>query len=257
MIMLEKLEDYLKYLEFKKRVSPVSLKNYASTLRRFCTWLEENNLTLSAENAEDWLCSIKHSPSLNVYAVRLQGFAKFLGTPMELTRAKEPTRIVEALSSSEVERLIEATEEEFRPFVTFLADTGLRFSELQNLRFKTLEEREGLEGLKITGKGQKDRWIALSKRSRAILYDICGKVPLAPYQEERFRKALAEAGKRAGLYVHVHPHLLRASCISIMLNERKAEAVSVAKYVGHSNLNTMLVHYFRPSAQTLYSLVGD
>lgn len=247
--MNKEINRYLDHLELQARVSPTTLRNYTSTLKHFAQWAGER--ALSTDVVAQYLQQFPHPATANVKAVRLAGLARFLKVEIETQRAKEAYRMVEALTSSEVRDLVFQADLVIKPIITLLAETGLRLAEFRTLTKDSVVARSGCAGLIVVGKGSKQRWVPLSEQAQYAMNRIDFQM-----EETLLRKGLARAGKKAGLRQHIHPHLLRASCISILLNERKREAIQVAVMVGHSNLNTMLKHYYKPTAEAMRELVA-
>ncbi len=247
----EQINQYITHLQDKRRVSPASLKNYSSTLRQYSE--STGGAFPTSESVENWLSTIPHAPTANVKAVRLAGLAEFIGSPIKITRAKEPSKPIEALTSREVAKLIQWADPETGKVIAFLADTGLRFSEFIDLNEDSLSREDSQIGVSIVGKGSKTRWMPLSQRAYEIFQNMT--FNMSEYHQTQLRKKMIAAGLSAGLEVHIHPHLLRASCASILMNERGAEAVDVARMLGHSNLSTLMNHYYKPSAKRLSGLV--
>ena len=196
--------------------------------------------------------------SRNTNLVRLRGFAEFAEVSLaRVARAKEVKSEPEALDSRELARLITAAtkiDSHTAACVTFLAETGLRYHEFAALQRSDLRERNRVKYLLVFGKGRKERVVPLT--SRAL--DAWNELSFAfnHYFEKRFRGHLARAGKSARLPYHAHPHLLRATFMSIHLNEKRTDSALVAKLAGHASVDTMVKHYFKASLDILAEVMA-
>lgn len=251
----EEFVRYLSHLERNRRVTKATLANYRSTLRRFKAWSEEKGVSFGESSVVDFLQTIDHPPSANVMGVRLAGLATFLRKPISICRAKEAHREPEALTASEINRLVMACDDNLATVVTLLSETGLRFAEFCALSEASLRNRsDEVFWLNLVGKGRKERIVPLSVKALDAFRRV--KLGWTQYEGDQMRVALAAAGVKAGMPYHVHPHLLRGSMISIALNERGIEAIKVAKIVGHSSVDTMIKHYYRASIESLLEAVA-
>jgi len=245
------VHGYMNHLEHKRRVTAKTLKNYRSTCQSFLNWAATEGRKLDSDSLQDYVGRYDHAPSANVQLVRLCGLAKFAKVPVEVTRAKEELPEVLALSSKQVMALVEAAfdiSEDLGNSTQFLAETGLRFDEFMRASVKDVRVEKNVRVLAVIGKGRKFRRVPLTEAAYKALVAL---PPRTAMFEKHLRQGLAQAGEEADIDFHVHPHLLRASFISILLNERHVEAIHVAQLVGHANINTMLKHYAQVSMEKL------
>lgn len=250
------VQGYLDHLATARRVTPATLKNYRSTCAAFAAWAEGQGRALESASIQDFVATYRHAASANTAMVRLVGLAKYAKVEVEVVRAKESVREVQALTSDEALSLIEKArmlDSGLEAGIVFLAETGLRFDEFMRASTTDVFTKKGMKYLKVEGKGRKQRSVPLT----ASAYRALRKLPeRTDYFEKKFRRLLAKAGKRAGIKAHVHPHLLRASFISIQLNERNTQAIHIATIVGHASVDTMLKHYYRADLGTLTGIMG-
>jgi integrase len=267
--MHNEIASYLDHLASKKRATNATLKNYHSTLSRFDKWLGERAFDQFA--ISDYVATIKHAASANVIQTRLVGLAKFLDLNVnKVERIKEPQKTPDALTATEVDALINAARQqskELAAIVIFLSETGLRFQEFLDFRLEHVRSFQtkvsASDGIKtsqtarwveVTGKGRKTRRVPLSPSA----FEAAQLLPvgMSQYQQNKLRADLAKAGKDAGIDIHIHPHLLRATFMSIKLNEEDHEAIHIAMIVGHQSVDTMRKHYAAISMDKLYEVVA-
>jgi len=251
--MKQEIRAYLDYLRLDKRVTERTLKNYESTLTQFA----RSHQALTERTVKTFLRGYDHAPTSNVLLTRLRGFAEFLGASLgNIPQAKEESKDPKALNSVELVSLItEATRLDSSSglAISLLGHTGLRIHEFFNLKREDLQTREGVTYLAIFGKGRKWRDVPLNATALSAFAQIEWPFPV---YEKKFRIILKQAGLNAGLSVKCHPHLLRASCASILLNERNADSVKVAKILGWEKVDTLTKHYYKASLATLASVMA-
>jgi site-specific recombinase XerD len=174
---------------------------------------------------------------------------------------RKPHRIPRVLDVTELERIDRALARPTvrdlrdRALVSFLRATGCRIVEAQrlDLRDLDLDKREAV----VTGKGDRQRIVFLDPEAvlamRAWLSlgrHVWASSPTGPVFVGRHgqrinktvcRDALIRAEQRAGLGRHVHPHLLRHTLATEML-ENGADLRAIQEVLGHADLSTVQVY---------------
>jgi type 1 fimbriae regulatory protein FimB len=125
---------------------------------------------------------------------------------------------------------------------------GLRVSELINMRMTDVDLDTGrlfvrrLKGSLSTNQPlQGDEIRALRAWLRERLKAPCCNSPLVflsergPMTRQAFNYICAEVGKRAGLNIKVHPHMLRHSC-GFALANKGSDTRLIQDYLGHRNI---------------------
>lgn len=122
---------------------------------------------------------------------------------------------------------------------------GLRIMELCRLRVEQcdLERRQVFVRL---GKGSKDRYVRIPTVLMAPLKawigeQICGPLLGCEMSDRTIRWRLDKAAKAAGLVVHVHPHSLRHTYATHLL-DTGAALRTVQAMLGHENLQSTAVY---------------
>ncbi len=133
--------------------------------------------------------------------------------------------------------------------------SGLRLAELVSLDIDTIDFREG--EMVVTGKGSKSRmlpvgapaiaavraWIKLrislikNPNEKALFVNARG----GRVSTRTVQQRLAKAAKLRGLDQHLHPHMLRHSFATHML-EASGDLRAVQELLGHANLSTTQVY---------------
>ena len=182
-------------------------------------------------------------------------------TPVDVP--KSDRRLPDVLDIPEVFRLLEQpdpTQERGirdRAMLEFLYATGVRVSELVSIRRSDLIEKEEL--VRVFGKGSKERLVPVGKaamqsvgtyaaevRSRwlrnrpasDVLFLGRGGKPLTRVAVWKILKVYAS---RAGIKKNVHPHVLRHSFATHML-EGGADLRSVQEMLGHADIATTQIY---------------
>lgn len=204
--------------------------------------------------------------------------------------AKDPTQNVDmpkygksvprVLTLDEVERLLDAPDrtspEGHRDWAMFhvLYATGLRVSELVDLRQRELDSRAGI--VRVTGKGDKQRIVPLGEvaldavddyleYTRARLLKNCGGPGSTPYlfvtrrgssmTRQAFWKNIKKYKIKADIDKNINPHKLRHSFATHLL-ERGADLRIVQTLLGHSDINTTQI-YTHVAQERLKKLVDE
>lgn len=156
-----------------------------------------------------------------------------------------------ALSHEELQRILEAAraiaakarsplQKTFPDLILFAAHTGLRKSEILNLRWKDMREDE----ISVLGKSSRRRTVPLNKTAQAILdrqirqgefvFDI-------PNRDRKglFRRTVAQIAKRTGINFGFHD--LRYYFTTSLL-EKGVDFVTIGAILGHSKITTSLIY---------------
>lgn len=192
---------------------------------------------------------------------------KIAKNPMcKVEPVKCKSQLKKPLTDIEVELILMACDdlepkarERARAMIMFMLDTGVRVSELCNLKVGDIdmEHRKGV----VLGKGNKERWIYFSEKTmvrlKKYLADrrggngpesplFCSLVrPFGHMHKSGVELLLKNIGKGCGV-MRLHPHLLRAT-FATNLSKKGVPIDVIAKLLGHANLNTI----------TRYVLVTD
>src|SRR6266404_5398753 len=148
--------------------------------------------------------------------------------------------------------------------------TGLRVSELCGLRFADVQFEKGV--LRTVGKGNKQRIAPVGKFALAAVreYLAAARPGLlhgrsSPFlfvtarggrlTRQAFWKLLVQNGKKAGIFRHLTPHVIRHSFATHLL-EGGADLRSVQTMLGHSDIATTQI-YTHVLKSRLRSTVDD
>ena len=188
---------------------------------------------------------------------------EFLGVP------KIERYLPETLSAPEVKKLIEAAagdtslEQRDRAIVELLYASGLRVSELCGARLENLDLEKGF--IRVVGKGNKQRLVPVGSGAREALerYLRTGRPELVSRRtggeiflsvrgrrltNQRIWQLLVALGQRAGLSRDIHPHMLRHSFATHLL-EGGADLRIIQEMLGHADIATTQIYTHVDSRQ--------
>ncbi|GGY20512.1 tyrosine recombinase XerC [Paludibacterium paludis] len=176
-----------------------------------------------------------------------------------LRAPKSPKRLPGALPVDATCALLEGIEPDGplalrdRAMYELMYSSGLRLSELANLELKDLDLGDAL--VTVHGKGNKTRLVPVGAEALRRLSDWLG-VRMAAEGEaavfvgsrsgkrltgRQIEKRLAQWAVAGGCDRHVHPHMLRHSFASHVL-QSSGDLRSVQEMLGHANLSTTQIY---------------
>jgi site-specific recombinase XerD len=253
--MLEELQ--------RRNLSPITTRIYLRAVEEFALYCQKPPDQASPDHVRSYQAHLFTDRKLSAVAVAQQLSAlrffylhtvKRPGMLEDRAIPKRPIRLPEVLSREEVERLIQGAGSPLhRIWLLTLYATGMRREELVHLKIDDIDSSRMLIHIR-QGKGRKDRDVILSPRlldelrgywRRAVpkptTYLFPGKGPHqkddVPVQGKSVFDAVQQAARRAGLVKHVHPHTLRHSFATHLL-ESGADLHTIQLLLGHTDLRT-------------------
>lgn len=169
-----------------------------------------------------------------------------------LPYGKREKKLPTVLSRQEVDRLFECTANlKHRTFLMALYGAGLRLSECSNLQIKDIDS-DRMQLRIRQAKGNKERFVPLSPRLLLALREYyrsyrpatClfpGKTPDTPYAATSIQKAIKASALRAKILKTVHPHVLRHSFATGLL-EAGVDFMRISRVLGHSSFTTTMIY---------------
>ena len=271
----QSLKEYLDYLRTIKHYSSATLASYQRDLQGFINYLNQQDIAdITHANIHDIRAYIAscHRKGLAESSMQrllssLRGFYKYLikndrigSNPAADVRApKGVKKLPKVLDVDQVDRLLSGTQAsplEMRDhaMMELMYSSGLRLSELVNLNLYDVDLRAGQ--VKILGKGNKTRYLPIGQQAREALNawlelraSIVVEGETAVFVNHRgsrlsqraVQKRMREQAQKTALGVHVHPHMLRHSFASHLL-ESSGDLRSVQELLGHANISTTQVY---------------
>jgi len=271
----QSLKEYLDYLRTIKHYSSATLASYQRDLQGFIDYLTEQDITdttrATIHDIRAYIASCHRKglaeSSMQRLLSSLRGFYKHLiknnqisSNPAADIRApKGAKKLPKVLDVDQVDRLLSGTQTsplEMRDhaMMELMYSSGLRLSELVNLDLIDIDLHAGQ--VKVIGKGNKTRYLPIGQQAREALDSWLGlrdsiaiEGELAVFVNHRgsrlsqraVQKRMREQAQKTALGVHVHPHMLRHSFASHLL-ESSGDLRSVQELLGHANISTTQVY---------------
>jgi len=273
---------FLSYLRVEKALAQNTILAYGRDLKRFAAFLRKRRRErledATREDVVDFLSSLYKekldSRSVARYLVSLRGLYKF--EMMEGRVNTDPTENLESpkirsslptyLRVDEVDKLLQAPDVATpiglrdRAMLEVLYSTGLRVSELLNLRIADIDMRMGC--VRCIGKGDKERLVPIGRKALEAVEVYLAQArpkfarPSSPpphnhvlFLTKRGKrlsrvgiwKILHDYGVRLGLRGRLTPHKLRHSFATHLL-EGGADLRSVQLMLGHADISTTQIY---------------
>jgi integrase/recombinase XerD len=243
----------------RRRLSPRTAKTYIYCIDRF---LKRTGKTLDKISKKDVRLFLEHlserdlaGNTMNTYHMAIRFlFENVLEKRMwiDIKYFKTPKRLPEVLSKEEVRKLLNAISNwKHRLMIEFLYGSGLRVSELINMRIKDLNLDKN-HGYVRNGKGGKDILITLSKIVKEKIINLIEIESLVnedyvfqsnrkkKYNVKSLQKIVLNASKKVKLNKRVHPHTLRHN-FSTHLIENGYDINNVQAMLGHKSPETTMI----------------
>lgn len=269
--------NYLDALWLEKGLSDNSLAAYRRDLKGLAEFIEKFDKTLIDVDRIDLMdylgsrmkAGYKARSSARMMSC-LRSFYRYLIRENKIS--EDPTQnlespklgrpIPDSLTEMEVDDLLNAPDIKTtlgmrdRTMLEVLYATGLRVSELVNLRLEQVNLRQGL--VRVMGKGNKERlvplgeeamdWIEqfMSEARGELLPDLSESIVFPsqqgrPMTRQTFWHRIKRYAIEAGISKHLSPHTLRHAFATHLLNHG-ADLRVVQMLLGHSDLSTTQIY---------------
>ncbi len=263
------IESFLEYLRVERRASPHTIRGYRRDLEDFHAFLEGACPVAGMEAAglidvRGFIGHLHRSGLRRTSIARklatLRSFYRYLSregvreeNPARLVPTPKPSRrLPRFLTVDEAFRLVTAPEGDAaracrdRAILEMLYGAGLRVSELAGLNREHLSLEEGY--VRVWGKGNKERIVPIGRKaSEALARYLAGgpetRGPLfrnhsgGRLTDRTIRRVVHRYGRRARLAQEVHPHALRHTFATHLL-EAGADLRAIQELLGHASLST-------------------
>ena len=288
--MQEVFNRYINYLEAERNASPYTVRNYTADLMDFFDFLRAKSISSLKEvdrlTLRDYLAHlmkqgfVKTSIARKLSAIR--SFYRYLlqvglmdTSPVATTSSpKLDKRLPSFLTLEEVRRLLETPDlstpqgQRDRALLELLYASGIRVSELVQLNLEqvNLDTRE----IRVWGKGAKERVVLMGKPAAEALTTYIGEgrakllggkrstgLFLNRYggrlPERRVQRILEKYAGLAGIDKRVHPHMLRHTFATHLL-DGGADLRVVQELLGHAALSSTQIytHVTKSQAKKVY-----
>lgn len=271
----EPVQIFMTYMDVEKRSSMATLRSYEKDLSQFEEFLitRRNSLAKPEGITSDYIRAFlaklhaaklaKSTMSRKLSSMR--SFFKYMTkhrfikndpmvgirNPKQEMRHPRSLNVDQAVSIMDAHVGDEPADKRDIALAEVLYGSGLRVSEAISLDIYDIDTSSGI--IRVSGKGNKERLSPLSDTARKALDTyLVVREELGPSLEElalfvgnrggrinrrQVNRILARMAEGAGVYGGVHPHMLRHSFASHML-QSGADMRSVQELLGHEHLST-------------------
>ncbi len=273
------IKEYQSYLKIERGLSENTILNYTFDIERLCLFLEQNNLSVSPisitdETLQAFIYAVAKEVNTRSQARIISGLKSFFNflifeeyrkdDPLQLIDTpKTGRKLPDTLSVAEIDTLIEAIDlstnegERNRAMLETLYGCGLRVSELVALKISDLFFEEGF--IKITGKGNKQRFVPISELTQKYINTYKDHVRIhlniqKGFDDTLFLNRRGRQLTRAmiftiiknlavsiGLHKTISPHTLRHSFATHLL-ENGADLRAIQLMLGHESITTTEIY---------------
>jgi integrase/recombinase XerC len=269
-VMPSAIEDFLAYVAVERQMSAHTLDAYRRDLEALAQWTLPQGLdvvTLQADQLRMFVAA-EHRRGLSPkslqrrlsacrsFYVWLLKHGRIKANPAIAIRApKAPRKLPQVLDPDEAKALVEVPTDaplglRDRALLELFYSSGLRLSELCALRWRDLDINGGL--VTVLGKGRKQRSVPLGSHARSALQEwraSTGATQDAHVFPGRngaitpraIQLRIRQLAQRQGLFKRVHPHLLRHSFASHIL-ESSGDLRGVQELLGHADIATTQIY---------------
>ncbi|MFD3247773.1 tyrosine recombinase XerC [Rahnella aquatilis] len=268
------VEAFLRYLHVERQLSPLTTTNYSRQLEALITISAETGIShwqqLDAPKVRMLLARSKRAglgpSSLALRMSSLRSFLDWLvrqgvlsANPAKgISTPRSPKHLPKNLDVDEVNKLLEIDLNDplsvrDRAMLEVMYGGGLRLSELVGIDCKHIDMASG--EVRVLGKGSKERKVPIGRTAVTWLgHWLERRADFNPQDDAMFlsskgnrisarnvQKRFAEWGVKQGVNSHIHPHKLRHSFATHVL-ESSGDLRAVQELLGHANLSTTQIY---------------
>ena len=269
------VEGFLRYLVTVRRLSPNTVSAYRRDLDALFDFMHKEDIkslkALDTYHVRRFAAEhFRQGLSPRSISRRLSAVRTFLGAMVRdgvldanvavNVQAPKPSRRLPAvLDADQVARLLERSGEDpvmvrDRAMFELMYSSGLRLAELVGIDLDAIDLED--RTVRVTGKGAKTRVVPFGTKALEALRpwllsrrELCESDETALFVSRRgsrlaprsVQARLGEWARRQSLPMHVHPHMLRHSFASHLL-ESSGDLRAVQELLGHASISTTQVY---------------
>ncbi len=269
------IDRFIRHLEYERRLSPLTCKNYRRDLEKLCAWCDTSGIgqwsELDSEHVRAYSAScyrkglsarsiqrrLSASRTFFRYLIREKAVTKNPAASVSAPKGRK--RLPGNLDADRMARLLDiqgegAIVDRDRAILELLYSSGLRLAELVDLNLGDVDMHDAT--VRVTGKGNKDRIVPVGRQAlkalrqwgitRGDLADADEKALFVSNRGTRLSPRSVQArvkfwAKQQGLDANVYPHLFRHSFATHVL-ESSHDLRGVQELLGHANISTTQVY---------------
>ncbi|VUD58991.1 Tyrosine recombinase XerC [Thalassocella blandensis] len=274
-ILFDEVLQFERYLKTERQLSPHSCSNYARDLKKLQAFCEKSQITDITEiqdyHLRNFVAQLKHkglaNKSIQRWLSSCRSFFKYcmkfklikVDPSANIQAPKAEKKLPKVLDVDQISSLCDLKGDDFfskrdAAILELVYSSGLRLSEVVSLNTTDLDLQD--RQLRVTGKGNKARELPIGRFAfdavtkwlherqtrqaegeTALFLNQHGKRLSARSVQDRF----AKMGKQQNIQQRLHPHMLRHSFASHML-ESSGDLRAVQELLGHANISTTQIY---------------
>jgi len=244
-IMKKSIKAFIRKLNIEGK-SENTIKNYLCTLDMLRTFTQSDNLKICSSKINDFMFYLREKKLSNNSLLRhyscLKTFFSYSNLKIDNFKIKKTSFVRNELSDENVSKLLRKTTLNTKLLIMILAYTGLRVSEVLQVKKSDFLENKFL----VIGKGNKKRWVYFPKDKKAKLFQYINNLgikngKLFDYNSASYlHRIISKAGKDI-LDRRLTPHDFRHYFASRMINNGM-DIYTLSKLLGHSSVTTTSIY---------------
>ncbi len=269
------IQQYLEYILVVKRYSQHSHSGYRRDLAKFNHYCQEQNILqadkVNSADIRRFIAQLHrqglHGKSLQRLLSAVRSFYQYLNRQsicknnpaVGVSAPKTERALPKVLDTDQMAQLLNGDSDDWIDcrdvaMMELFYSSGLRLSELASIQIRNIDQSQAL--LTVTGKGNKQRAVPVGRMAmQAIkrwlkvraqkLTGNCDTLFISSrgtaISPRTIQNRLKQQAIKQGLPQHLHPHMLRHSFASHML-ESSGDLRSVQEMLGHANISTTQIY---------------
>lgn len=269
------LDNFKNYLKIERNLSINTIESYLFDIKKLINFLKKNKIEknpneLTSKITKEFIYNISKKVKPPTQARIISGIRRFFDylilenliekNPMDnIESPKLGTNLPNTLTIKEIDKIISTIKLGSKTglrnvaIIELLYSCGLRVSELINLKISDLFFKESL--IKVTGKGNKERFVPISKQSQIYINNYLQDVRSYQKIKKGFEDTLFlnERGtilsrvmiflilkklkNASNIKKKIGPHTLRHSFATHLI-ENGADLITIQKMMGHESITT-------------------
>ena len=269
------LKNFKNYLKIERNLSNNTIESYLFDVKKLIVYLKKHKIKtppndINQDVLKEFIYNISKNIKPPTQARIISGIRRFYdylilegltkNNPMEnIETPKIGINLPTTLTVEEIDQIIlnvklgSKTGLRNVAIIELLYSCGLRVSELINLKISDLFFNESL--IKVTGKGNKERFVPISNQSQLYINNYIKKIRIFNKINKGFEDTLflnergsglsrvmifiilKELKKQSNIKKKIGPHTLRHSFATHLI-ENGADLITIQKMMGHESITT-------------------
>jgi len=269
------INNFKNYLKIERNLSINTIESYLFDVKKLIIFLKKNKIKkkpneLKSKNTKEFIYNISKKVKPPTQARIISGIRRFFDylilenlietNPMDnIESPKLGSNLPNTLTIKEIDKIISSIKLSSKTglrniaIIELLYSCGLRVSELVHLKISDLFFKESL--IKVTGKGNKERFVPISKQSQLYINNYIQDIRSYQKIKKGFEDTLFlnERGtilSRVMIFIilkklkevsnikkKIGPHTLRHSFATHLI-ENGADLITIQKMMGHESITT-------------------